>query len=62
MNRKTGLNLTPLHTRKSKFNPDIAQASLERLRVLLDNEYRFLDQVRRLQKPERSESQAAQQP
>lgn len=46
INQKTGLQLVPVHVRKSDFQTDIRDDSLVRLRKMLDIEYRFLDAVR----------------
>jgi hypothetical protein len=50
LNRKTGLNLKPIHTRKAKHESQISDHNLEKLREMLDEEYRFLDILRDLQK------------
>lgn len=45
LNAKTGLGLEPVHTRKAGKCEQIAEDSIERLREMLDKEYRFLERI-----------------
>jgi len=46
LNRRTGLDLESIHIRKSGYREEIKESSLERLREMLEDEYRFLAQIR----------------
>lgn len=46
LNEKAGLALAPVHIRKRDYRSDISEASLLRLREMLEDEYRFLAAVR----------------
>jgi len=46
LNRKTGLNLDPIHIRKAGYHAQVSESSLAELREMLDEEYRFLDRIR----------------
>jgi hypothetical protein len=48
LNLKTGLSLKQVWIRKSNFSSPISDHSLEKLRGMLDKEYRFLDRIRSL--------------
>lgn len=49
LNMKTALNLEPIHIRKSKYQSQISEHDLGKLREVLDKEYRFLYSIRDLQ-------------
>ena len=49
LNRKTGLELEPIHIRKSRYNNTISENNLIKLREMLDKEYKFLERIRDLQ-------------
>ena len=49
LNRKTGLSLEPVHTRKTGHKAQIDNSDISRLREILDDEYRFLDGIREAQ-------------
>lgn len=46
LNRKTGLNLEPLHIRKANYQEQISENYLTKLREILDEEYRFLNSIK----------------
>lgn len=46
LNRRTGLDLESIHIRKAGYREDIKESSLEHLREMLEDEYRFLAQIR----------------
>ena len=48
LNRKTGLELQPTHSRKSIHNEVIPEHSLRRLREMLAPEYELLDKIREI--------------
>lgn len=48
LNKKTGLQLEPLHRRRASFSGEIQESSRVRLREMLQAEYDFLEHVRRL--------------
>lgn len=47
LNAKSGLSLAPIHVRSSEYEETIADATMAKLRTMLDEEYRFLDRLRR---------------
>lgn len=49
LNKKTGLNLEAIHTRKASYKAQISDGSLAALREMLHDEYRFIDCIRELQ-------------
>lgn len=49
LNKKTGLGLKSIHTRKGSYNAQIPEASLAKLREMLEKEYSFLDQLQKSQ-------------
>lgn len=48
LNRKTGLNLKPVHIRKANYKAHISEHDLSKLRDMLDEEYNFLISIRKL--------------
>jgi hypothetical protein len=46
LNTKTGLNLRPIHTRKSEFKAEISDDSILRLRQKLEKEYELVERLR----------------
>jgi len=49
LNRKTGLNLVPAHIRKTGYEAPITKDAISKLREVLDQEYIFIDLVRKAQ-------------
>ena len=46
LNRKTGLHLEPIHTRKTGYKAEISDAGMARLREKLSEEYDFIEKVK----------------
>jgi len=46
LNRKTGLNLEPIHIRKSGYHAHLSDESLSKLRDMLDEEYTFFERIK----------------
>jgi len=46
LNRKTGLNLAPIHIRKASYQVQISEHDMTRLREMLDQEYKFVNRIR----------------
>jgi hypothetical protein len=46
LNRKTGLNLEPIHTRKTGYRTEISDSSMARLREKLAEEFDFIARVK----------------
>jgi len=49
INKQTGLNLEPIHIRKSDNSVPIAEESMAKLRGMLDDEYEFIGRIREMQ-------------
>ena len=47
LNRKTGLDLLPIHARKTTISAQITDESLARLGEMMAEEYRFLERIRK---------------
>jgi len=45
LNKKTGLNLKPIHLRKERHSARISEGSVAKLRGMLEKEYRFLGRI-----------------
>jgi hypothetical protein len=50
LNTKSGLSLTPIHVRSSEYKETIPDTTMAKLRTMLDDEYRFLDRLRKEQR------------
>ena len=48
LNSKSGLSLEAVHIRKANYRAQISDESLVMLRDMLDDEYRFLERIRKL--------------
>ena len=46
LNRKTGLTLKAIHTRKTPYKASIPESSIANLREMLEKEYVFLDRIK----------------
>lgn len=47
INKKTGLSLETIHIRKASYNAPISETSIANLREILDEEYTFLEHLKR---------------